>query len=123
KEPATAPHSDDADLKKAVDRLIINHFAPAGVVVNDNLDVLQFRGDCRLFLAPTTGRASLNLVKIVHQDLIYELKIAMTEILRTGVQVCRSKSPIQNVGGLTHVDFKIIELQANLPRNRHFFIV
>ena len=39
-------------------RLILERFAPAGVVVDQNLRILQFRGQTGLFLEPAPGEAS-----------------------------------------------------------------
>src|SRR6185503_19445710 len=41
-----------ADLHREADRLLLTHYAPAGVLVDENLDILHFRGKTEPFLEP-----------------------------------------------------------------------
>ncbi len=65
---------DDFDLDKIVDQLLLKKFTPACVVVNQDLDILQFRGSTGLFLEPAPGKASLNLLKMARPALGFELR-------------------------------------------------
>jgi two-component system, chemotaxis family, CheB/CheR fusion protein len=60
----TAKDSFETSLQREVDRLVIGRYAPPGVVVNDNLQILQFRGQTGLYLQPAPGSADFNLFKI-----------------------------------------------------------
>ena len=44
------------DIHKEVDRILIGKYVPPGVLINSDLDILQFRGDTSPFLAPAQGR-------------------------------------------------------------------
>ena len=44
---------------------MLSRFAPAGVIVNRDLTVLHFRGRVSRFLEPVTGKANLNLLKML----------------------------------------------------------
>jgi two-component system CheB/CheR fusion protein len=46
-------------------------------LVNEDLDILQFRGSTGLFLEPAPGKASLNLLKMAKTGLAFELKTAI----------------------------------------------
>src|SRR5262249_40868854 len=58
-EKATKPADavSEKDVLKEGDRLILNRFAPASVVVNDDMEILQFRGQTGLYLEPPQGQA------------------------------------------------------------------
>ncbi len=45
------------------DRLLLARYSPAGIVVDDALNILQFRGETAPFLAPASGPPSLNLLE------------------------------------------------------------
>jgi two-component system, chemotaxis family, CheB/CheR fusion protein len=66
--------SDEIDLEKSVDALLLKKYTPASVVVNQDLDILQFRGATGLFLEPSPGKASLNLLKMAREGLAFELR-------------------------------------------------
>jgi two-component system CheB/CheR fusion protein len=66
--------ADELDFDKIVDQVLLKKYTPACVVVNQDLDILQFRGSTGLFLEPTPGKASLNLLKMARPALGFELR-------------------------------------------------
>lgn len=67
---APATRAMRQDPSREVDRVLLDMFAPPGLVVTDSLDVVHFRGDTRHFLAPSSGQASLNLLKLLRTELL-----------------------------------------------------
>jgi two-component system, chemotaxis family, CheB/CheR fusion protein len=65
-----------ANLQQLADKKVLERFAPAGVLVNENLDVLQFRGRTGPFLEPQPGTATLNLLKLARPELHLDLRAA-----------------------------------------------
>ncbi len=59
------------------DRVLLARFTPAGVVVNENLEVLQFRGRTSRYLEPPPGTASFNLLKMAREGLLGDLRSAI----------------------------------------------
>ncbi|PYN05590.1 MAG: histidine kinase, partial [Candidatus Rokuibacteriota bacterium] len=53
-----------SDLLQEVDRILLSKYAPAGVLVNEAAEILQFRGHTSPYLEPAPGQASLNLLKM-----------------------------------------------------------
>jgi len=66
----------DAVFREA-DRVLLARFTPAGVVVNDHLEVLQFRGRTSRYLEPPPGTASFNLLKMAREGLLGDLRTAI----------------------------------------------
>ena len=75
---------DDMDLNSAVDTLLLKKYTPASVVVNADMDIVQFRGSTGLFLEPAPGKASLNLLKMARQDLGFELRGIILKAIKSG---------------------------------------
>ncbi len=65
------------DFQRNADEVILAKFSPAGVVVNEELDIVQFRGSTGIWLEPSPGKASLNVLKMVKQGLAFELRNAL----------------------------------------------
>ena len=59
------------------DRLLLSRFTPSGVVINENMEVLQFRGRTSRYLEPPTGNASFNLLKMARAGLLAPLRSAI----------------------------------------------
>src|SRR5438128_6535307 len=62
---------------READRVLLNRFTPAGVLINDNLEVLQFRGRTSRYLEPAPGTASVNLLKMAREGLLANLRAAI----------------------------------------------
>ena len=82
-------HSDPirplANLQQMADRKVLERFGPAGVLVNEALDVLQFRGRTGLYLEPQPGTATLNLLRLARPELQIELRTATRRALAENV--------------------------------------
>src|SRR5690606_2628926 len=71
-----------ANLENTVDEILLHQYVPASVVVNDRLDILQFRGSTNLFMEPSTGKASLNMLKMIRPGLSMELRNEINKVNR-----------------------------------------
>lgn len=76
--------SEENDLDKLVDHLLLKKFTPASVVVNQDLEIVQFRGSTGLFLEPAPGKASLNLLKMARPGLGFELRNLVNKAAKSG---------------------------------------
>ncbi|RIV19855.1 PAS domain S-box protein [Fibrisoma montanum] len=83
-------HAAANDLEQVVDELLLRQYVPASVVVNQDLDILQFRGSTSLFLEPAPGRASLNLLKMARPSLAFELRNSVFKARKAGLPVRKS---------------------------------
>ncbi|MCK8495740.1 PAS domain S-box protein [Spirosoma sp. RP8] len=79
-----------ADLDKLVDNLLLNQYVPASVVVSQDMEILQFRGSTGMFLEPSPGKASLNLIKMARPALVFELRNAVHKAQKSGESVRKS---------------------------------
>ena len=63
--PSAAESWDGVDVRKEVDRILLSKYSPAGVVVDDDLEVLEIRGKASPFLTLPAGKVSFNLLKLI----------------------------------------------------------
>jgi two-component system CheB/CheR fusion protein len=116
--PAAAP----ADFQKEADRFLLSRYSPAGVLINGNLEVLQFRGRTSPYLEPPTGEASFNLLKMARENLSLELATAIREVKRGKKPVRRSVR--LNVHDATRkVNFEVIPVKAPGSAENCFLIL
>jgi two-component system, chemotaxis family, CheB/CheR fusion protein len=88
--PAEAPRPS-FDWIKHVDRLLLAKYAPAGVVLNEKLEVLQFRGRTGPYLEPAPGQPQTNVLKMAREGLLLPLKTALA-------QARKQKAPVHKRG-------------------------
>jgi len=81
-----APLRGEADsLPREADRLLLARFAPACVLVNQALTILQFRGQTGPYLEPAGGPPSFDLRRVIRPDLLVQILPAIGETSKTGV--------------------------------------
>lgn len=100
--PADPGSSSLTLARKEADRIILSKYAPAGVLVDENLEIIQFRGETEVFLKHPEGDANLKFLKMLPNDLALDLRAAIqeskslaSEIWRPGVKI---KGATVNIG-------------------------
>lgn len=84
--PASGATAVD-EVGRIVDRLLLERYAHPSLVVNDANDVLEFRGDLQPYLAPAAGTPSFKLSKLLHPDLLIDVRTALFKARQRGVPV------------------------------------
>src|SRR5262249_20691924 len=80
----THSHVTSLDIQRIADQMLLNRYAPASLVVNEALEIIQFIGQTGPFLEPVPGDATLNLLKMVKAGLQLELRTAFQKVKRNG---------------------------------------
>lgn len=95
--PADARRSDadPPSLERHADRILLERFVPAGVVVDDTLKILQFRGDVGRYLAPVDGDASLDLTRVAPHNLTLAVRSLVEDVKQTGQPQQRDRVHVQ----------------------------
>ena len=120
-EPAR-DRSPDIDLYALADQMLLNRYSPAGVLVNDRLEILQFRGQTGAYLEPAPGRASLNLLVMAKDGLRLDLRTALYQAQQTN-QVVQRRSLVLTSGDRPHpVQIEIVPLKPQ-PAGKDCYLV
>jgi two-component system CheB/CheR fusion protein len=89
-----------SDWQQEADHIVLRSYAPPGVVINENMEILQFRGAIGPYVEPAPGRASLHLLKIAKKEFVAELRAAVnqakagqTRVKRKSVEFRRNGQP------------------------------
>lgn len=105
------------DAQKEADRLILNKYAPATVLINEQMEVLQLRGELSHYLKLPSGKATFNLLKMARDGLSFALQRAVQKARRDG-RNSREKGIF--LPGRRLVDFEVVPLKNFKHR---FFLV
>jgi two-component system, chemotaxis family, CheB/CheR fusion protein len=63
-----------SNLDIAVDSVLLSNYTPPSVVINHEMEILQFRGSTSLFLQHSPGKATLNILKMARPEISFELR-------------------------------------------------
>jgi len=81
----TMAHGGDTALvEREADRMLLGRYSPPGVLINEAMNIIQFRGQTGRYLEPATGTASLNLMKMVRSELQMALRKVINEAMHRG---------------------------------------
>ena len=98
-------------IQQLADRAVLDKFGPPGVLLNEHLDVIQFRGQTGSFLSPSPGTATLNVLKLVRPELLAELRDALKQVRSSGLPVV--SSPLTLGPKRLPVVLEVMRLQAS----------
>jgi two-component system CheB/CheR fusion protein len=100
------------EAPKEADRMLLARYAPPAVLVNDDLEILQFRGDTSAYLTPAPGRASLNLLKMLREGLLVAVRSAVQKARRDGGIVREDNLKVRSNGGYRKVGILVMPINA-----------
>jgi two-component system CheB/CheR fusion protein len=112
----------DLDLQKEADRIVLNQYAPAGVVVDMNLEILQFRGQTSPYLEPAPGRASLNLLKMAKEQLRRELQSTIYQAKQQNLSVKRESLQVREGTRVRQITINVTPFQVG-PSQQCFLVL
>ncbi len=120
---ATTKIAGPLDVHREADRLVLAEFAPPGVVVTDDLAIVQFRGKTGPFLEPVPGVASFDLLRMVRADLRIPLRRLIDEA-RSKRRAARSAEIVAEPSGVKHtVEIEVIPFGVASTTQRFFVIL
>ncbi|WP_373540941.1 chemotaxis protein CheB [Chamaesiphon sp.] len=107
RQPLTAP-ADRFDLQQQVDRAIAAHYAPTGVVINNQMQVLHMRGEIDRYLQLRSGVADFNIFKLVRFSTTETTSTDLRIELRAAIyQAQRQDCPVTKQGIAIEIDRRI----------------
>ena len=98
---------DTFNLTKEVDALLLARYAPGGVVINSDMEIIQFRGHTDTYLSHVPGKASLDLLKMSREGLVVDLRRAIQEVQKTGMPIRK-----ENVRFKYHQQYRTVNLEV-----------
>ena len=102
----------DTGLQMEASRIILDRYAPAGVVVDSDLQIVQFRGQTGAFLEPAPGEASLNVLKMAREGLLFGLRSALHAARKTKQPVRKEGLQVRSGSAFTPVAIDVVPLMA-----------
>ena len=109
-QPISRASQNEAELQHVADRFVLKECAPPGVIVNDALEILQFRGRTSPYLEPASGRANLNIQNMVCEELAIPLRTAIASARKRAITVHKKNVPLNRSGKRRVVHLSVIPM-------------
>ena len=106
-----------ADIDNAIDALLVSDFMPASVVINHQMEIVQFRGTTDLFLTHPKGKATFNILKMARPEISFELRNAISKVIKTKHRIRKSgiEFKINSTVRIISLEIVPLKIEGNEP--------
>jgi two-component system, chemotaxis family, CheB/CheR fusion protein len=111
------------DAQKEADRILLTRFSPAGVVINSEMEILQFRGSTGAYLEPPVGKATLNLLKMAREGLMLPLRAAIQKAKKDDLTVRKEDVRVNYNGDSREIALEVIPIKGLTANERCFLVL
>ena len=122
------PNWNYAEAQKEFERRLLSQYAPAAVFVNADLEVIHSRGNVDRYLKLPPGRATLSVLKMVREGLLFELRNALNRAKNDGVTVRKRGLQLEKPNGkngeqLEEINLDVTPITVGNLKDTHYMIV
>jgi two-component system CheB/CheR fusion protein len=115
--------SGEAEAQREADRIILARYAPASALINEEMIVLQLRGDTSPYLDQSPNQATRNLLKLAREGLLVAMREAVDKARQDESPVRKENLRVKFDGVTGDVNLEVIPLRRSASQERHFLIL
>jgi signal transduction histidine kinase/ActR/RegA family two-component response regulator len=106
-----------------VDRLLLERFSPSGVLVDENFNVLQFRGRTGLYFEVPPGEPTTSVLRMSREGLLPDLREALEEVRSSHAAVRRERVRVRRNGAFHEVTLEVSPVEPAEGGQRCFLVL
>ncbi|MCB2305210.1 PAS domain-containing protein [Clostridium estertheticum] len=108
---ANQPSEEVQNMQSLADKLVLQCYSPAAVLVNGKGDILYITGKTGKYLEPAAGKVNWNIFAMAREGLNYKLNDAFYKAVRGRKVVISKNAVVLNEGGKFRVDITVNPLK------------
>jgi two-component system CheB/CheR fusion protein len=120
---ATPDARTQPDIRREVDRALMDKYCPPTIVVDNGMKIIQFRGNVAPFLDPEPGEASLDLFRMLRSSLETPLRSTINDAKKTNGPVRKEGILFQDSGQASFLDLEVVPMTGSAIRERCFLLL
>ena len=109
-------------LKDVMERALLQRYAPAAALVSGNGDICYLHGRTGLYLEPSQGEASLNILKMAREGLLPKLTFALVSAVSQVAPVRHETLRVKTNGSFSTIDLEVRPV-ASVGGSKGLFLV
>jgi len=107
--PSSAKGSGHADTHDGADSFLVTHLTPCGVLVNDQMQIIRFRGETGPYLSLVAGEATFNLFHLIrHREVLAALRPAVRSAVHERIPVRSEEILVNDDGQRRRIAFEVV---------------
>jgi two-component system CheB/CheR fusion protein len=103
------------DLEARSARILRDLYAPAGVLINGNMQVLHFHGHTSFYLEPIPAEGGVNLLRVAREELLTPIRRTVAAALEQKQPAHQTGIQVQHDGQSREINLSVIPLTDQEP--------
>src|SRR6266545_3612604 len=113
----------EAVAQREADRIVLARYAPASALIDEEMKVLQLRGDTSPYLDQQPNKATRNLLKLAREGLLGALREAVDKARQDESPVRKENLRVKFDEAPGDVNLEVIPLRRSASQQRHYLIL
>jgi len=113
----------DVDLGRRIDDLVLARYGPPGVVVDEHLQIIEFRGRTGPYLEAPAGEPQSQLLEMARAGLAAPLRIALAQARKTSAPVRKERVGVEGDGAGRSCDLVVLPVKGGDGGVRGFVVL
>ncbi|HEY0031230.1 MAG TPA: chemotaxis protein CheB [Bacteroidia bacterium] len=104
-------------LGSTIDSLLLSRYMPTCVIINYDMEILEFRGATDMYLKHSSGKASFNIIKMAKPEFAFELRNVIHSAIKSEQSVRKKAIEIKTDSGIRIISIEVtpIKLEGEEP--------
>ena len=111
--PIVSGAFNQQELDHAIDAMLVSEFMPASVVIDQNMEIVQFRGNTDVFLTHPKGKATFNILKMARPEIAFELRNAISKVIKTQNRIRKTGIELKINSEIKIISIEIVPLTTD----------
>jgi two-component system CheB/CheR fusion protein len=117
------PAKSTQNIQTLADQLLLQHFSPPGVLVNEKGDIIYISGHTGKYLEPSVGKANMNIFAMLREGLRNEFPAAFRKVIMRKENVVLHNIKVGTNGGAQNIKVTIQYINKPKPLNGMVMII
>jgi two-component system, chemotaxis family, CheB/CheR fusion protein len=118
-----SPAIPGRNIQELADQMLLQHFSPPGLLVNEEGDIIYITGRTGKYLEPASGKANLNVFAMLREGLRNEFPAAFNQVIRKKGSVVLRNLKVGTNGGSQKLNITIQWIDKPEPLKNMVLIV
>lgn len=105
------------DAERIIEQIVLNEYASSSVLIDSDMEAVQFHGHTGMYLESPEGRPSHNIFKLARNELLVPLRTAIYQARHAKHIVKKEKIKLKYNGRIIHINIVVI------PKDQFFLII
>ena len=112
----------DDNIDKETEKLLLSRYVPASIVVDKDMQIKRFLGAASHYLQPASGKANLHLLKMVRDELIFDLQNLLYRAKKESRPVKKEGIIVSENGHSKELNLEVVPMKPS-SRESYFLIL